>query len=262
MKTGKQAATKQWLCPMVSSGESSILEQCKSNGGLNVRIFEFSLPITKSAKHSNEVKKFVTEKYGHIGKELVSILEESEFDDVMDYYITEKNIVKGMVIIMSNRLGAILSKGISNDNLDDMRYKYGFDLIKIENKSMKKFLNEDEDFYIFNKYGEETGISKYNSYKNFYLNMDEHIRVCGIDSFYMMKFEKDQYIKDAAKWQNIIFDIKYRMKIDNFGIINFYENNLTELNEFSEIKRKIIPLKEVDVITLMKLEFNTIYIFI
>lgn len=92
--------------------------------------------------------------------------------------------------------------------------------------------------------------------------MDEHIRVCGIDSFYMMKFEKDQYIKDAAKWQNIIFDIKYRMKIDNFGIINFYENNLTELNEFSEIKRKIIPLKEVDVITLMKLEFNTIYIFI
>lgn len=91
MKTGKQAATKQWLCPMVSSGESSILEQCKSNGGLNVRLFEFSLPITKSAKHSNEVKNFVTEKYGHIGKELVSTLEDSEFDDVMDYYITEKN---------------------------------------------------------------------------------------------------------------------------------------------------------------------------
>ena len=163
---------------------------------------------------------------------------------------------------MSNRLGAILSKGISNDILDAMRYKYGFDLIKIENKSMKRFLNEDEDFYIFNKYGEETGISKYNSYINFYLNMDEHIRVCGIESFYMMKFEKDQYIKDAAKWQNIIFDIKDGMKIDNFGIINFYENNLTELIEFSEIKRKIISLKDVDVVTLMKLEFNTIYIFI
>lgn len=91
MKTGKQAATKQWLCPMVSSGESSILEQCKSNGGLNVRLFEFSIPITKSAKHSNRVKNFVNENYGHIGKKLTKILEDSEFDDVKDYYITEKD---------------------------------------------------------------------------------------------------------------------------------------------------------------------------
>ena len=51
------------------------------------------------------------------------------------------------------------------------------------------------------------------------------------------------------------------MKINNFGIIHFYENNLTELNEFSEVKRKIIPIKELDVITLMKLECNVIYIF-
>ena len=91
--------------------------------------------------------------------------------------------------------------------------------------------------------------------------MAEYIRVCGLESFYIAKFEKDLYIKDAAKWQKIIFDIKYKMKINNFGIIHFYENNLTELNEFSEVKRKIIPIKELDVITLMKLECNVIYFF-
>ena len=45
---------------------------------------------------------------------------------------------------MSNRLGAILSKGISNDILDAMRYKYGFDLIKIENKPIEQRIPANE----------------------------------------------------------------------------------------------------------------------
>ena len=49
-----------------------------------------------------------------------------------------------MTIIMSNRLGAILSKGISNDILDAMRYKYGFDLIKIENKPIEQRIPANE----------------------------------------------------------------------------------------------------------------------
>lgn len=162
---------------------------------------------------------------------------------------------------MSNRLGMILPKEIPDEILKAIRFRYDFDLIKINNETMNAFLNDEEDFYILHKYGERTGISKYDSYISFYLDMAEYIRVCGLESFYIAKFEKDLYIKDAAKWQKIIFDIKYKMKINNFGIIHFYENNLTELNEFSEVKRKIIPIKELDVITLMKLECNVIYFF-
>lgn len=162
---------------------------------------------------------------------------------------------------MSNRLGIILNKDISDDILETIRFRYDFDLIKIDNKSMKKFLNDDEYFYILHKYGERTGISKYDTYISFYLDMAEYIRVCGLESFYITKFENDLYIKDVAKWQKIIFDIKQNLKIKDFGIIHFYENNITELNEFSGVKRKIIPLKEVDVITLMKLDCNVIYMF-
>lgn len=162
---------------------------------------------------------------------------------------------------MSYRLGVILPKQVSKEILDTMRFKYDFDLIKIDNKTMNRFLTDEEDFYILHKYGERTGISKYDSYISFYLNMAEYIRICGLESFFINKIEKDLYIKDAAKWQKIIFDIKYNFKINDFGIIHFYENNITELNEFSEVKRKIIPIKELDVITLMKLDCNVIYIF-
>ena len=67
---------------------------------------------------------------------------------------------------MSNRLGVILPKQVSKEILDTMRFKYDFDLIKIDNKTMNRFLNDEEDFYILHKYGERTGISKYDSYNS------------------------------------------------------------------------------------------------
>ena len=53
---------------------------------------------------------------------------------------------------MSNRLGVILPKQVSKEILDTMRFKYDFDLIKIDNKTMNRFLNDEEDFYILHKY--------------------------------------------------------------------------------------------------------------
>lgn len=90
MKTGKQTKTKQWLCPILSSGESSILEQSNSNNGLSVRIFEFSIPITKSASHSNEVKDFVNQNYGYIGKKFIITIGKFSFDKIKNAYSAEK----------------------------------------------------------------------------------------------------------------------------------------------------------------------------
>lgn len=90
MKNGKQAATKQWLTTMLSSGEASILEQSNRNSGLCVRVFEFSKPITKSAKHSNQVKQFVNKYYGHIGKDFAEVLECNDYDDIAVNYDASK----------------------------------------------------------------------------------------------------------------------------------------------------------------------------
>ena len=75
---------------------------------------------------------------------------------------------------MSNRLGMILPKEIPDEILKAIRFRYDFDLIKINNETMNAFLNDEEEFYILHKYGERTGISRYKTYIRFYLEMAEY----------------------------------------------------------------------------------------
>lgn len=79
-------STAKWLTTVISSGESPLLEHTNQNGGLKVRCFDFHLQITKSAEHANAVKSFVLSNYGHIGREIVTNLEESEFSEIKEMF--------------------------------------------------------------------------------------------------------------------------------------------------------------------------------
>lgn len=85
-KNTTPVSTTKWLTTVISSGESPLLEHTNQNGGLTVRCFDFHLQITKSADHANEVKSFVLNNYGQIGKEIVNNLEESEFSEIREMF--------------------------------------------------------------------------------------------------------------------------------------------------------------------------------
>ena len=90
-KSAQPAATKQWLTTILSSGESSLLEHTNQNSGLKARVLEFDEPITVSAEHSSEVKRFCRENYGHIGSMLASMLEHRTPEEMQKAFRKEMN---------------------------------------------------------------------------------------------------------------------------------------------------------------------------
>ena len=78
--------TRQWLTQILSTGEMGLLEQTLNNNGLKARAFEFQIPVTLNAEHSNRVKTFVHSNFGHIGEALIKLLEDSDFEDVLEVF--------------------------------------------------------------------------------------------------------------------------------------------------------------------------------
>ncbi len=102
-KDATPATTAKWLTTVISSGESPLLEHTNQNSGLKVRCFDFNLQITKSAEHANDVKAFVLQNYGSIGKEIITNLEESDFSEIEEAF-QEKRLEFLEVIPKSERL--------------------------------------------------------------------------------------------------------------------------------------------------------------
>ncbi len=92
---------KTWQTVCLSSGEQSLLASSNQNSGLRVRSIEFlDLPITKSAKHSKQLKSFCSANYGIVGKWFVEDFCDCEDNIFADYRKTKNDFES---LITTNR---------------------------------------------------------------------------------------------------------------------------------------------------------------
>lgn len=163
---------------------------------------------------------------------------------------------------MSNHLALILPNTLSDEQIDIMRKEYKFDLFRVYNNSLKKFLNKDENFFVVHMYGEDTGITRYDQYVSHFTDIEELINVWGFDMYYDNITDiNERWLNDANNWVNIIKDIKYKYHIDKIGLIDFYANDVYENIIFEKKTREEISIAEMNAVTLMKLNTEVIYIF-
>jgi len=164
---------------------------------------------------------------------------------------------------MSNRIGVIISAGVTKNILDDIRRKYGFQLIPVDNPYLNRSLKKNERFYDLYEGISDTGISRYESYLSHFTDMEECIKIWGFETYYRNITEiNEKWLADADRWANIIKDLRYSYKIRSVGIINFYANKMMCDMEFSVFPRRKISTAEINAVTMMKLESETIYMFV
>lgn len=164
---------------------------------------------------------------------------------------------------MSNRIGVIISAGVTQNILDDIRRKYDFQLVPVENPTLDKSLKKNERFYELYKGIRNTGIGRYEQLFSLYKDMEECIRVWGFDTYYRTITETNEnYLVDADRWANVIKDLHYNYKIRSVGIINFYADKKVCDMEFPEFPRRKISTAGINAVTMMKLHAETIYMFV
>lgn len=118
-----------WNTVIVSTGEYNILERAKENDGLKVRVFAIGgVKWTKSAKICDEIKKCVTQNYGHFGYTFAEYLMKTSRNELVKKY--EKRY-KDVV--------AVLEKNSIKDNLTNRRSKYYAILIMVADILNKQF---------------------------------------------------------------------------------------------------------------------------
>lgn len=72
---------RSWNTSIISSGENSIVNNCKKNTGISARVVEFpNVKITNSAEHSENIKRFCLKNYGTIGQAFVDVICNNELD--------------------------------------------------------------------------------------------------------------------------------------------------------------------------------------
>lgn len=72
---------RSWNTSIISSGENSIVNNCKKNTGISARVIEFpNVKITNSAEHSENIKRFCLKNYGAIGQAFVDVICNNELD--------------------------------------------------------------------------------------------------------------------------------------------------------------------------------------
>lgn len=164
---------------------------------------------------------------------------------------------------MSNRIGVIISAGITENILDDIRQKYGFQLIPVENPTLSKSLKKNERFYDLYTTIANTGIGRYQQYLSLYTDMEECIKVWGFEKYYRTITETNEnYLVDADRWANVIKDLRYNYKIRSVGIINFYADRMACDMDFPAFPRRKINTANITAFTMMNLEAETIYMFV
>lgn len=164
---------------------------------------------------------------------------------------------------MSNRIGVIISAGVTENILDDIRRKYGFQLVPVKNSSLDKSLRKNERFYDLYEGIRNTGIGRYKQLLSLYTDMEECIKVWGFDTYYRTITETNEnYLADADRWANVIKDLRYNYKIRSVGIINFYADKKTCDMEFSVFPRRKINTAGINAFTMMNLNAETVYMFV
>lgn len=165
---------------------------------------------------------------------------------------------------MSNRIGMILPKSISEDDLNRIRQKYSFPLnAVINNNTLNSLLQEDEIYYDVYPYIVETGMTRYRQYLMHFETMEEDVNILGFYTYYLEILEiTERWMLDAQKWIEIIKDLNDNFGIDKIGIINFHATDLTQNIDFSIKPRIKTKISKTNAITMMKLNTETIYIFI
>lgn len=164
---------------------------------------------------------------------------------------------------MSNRIGVIISAGITENILDNIRQKYGFQLLPVENPTLNRSLKKNERFYDLYESIHDTGISRYENYLGHFTDMEECIRVWGFDTYYRNITEiNERWLVDADRWANIIKDLRYNYKIRSVGIMNFYADRMACDMNFPAFPRRKINTADITAFTMMNLEAETIYMFV
>ena len=164
---------------------------------------------------------------------------------------------------MSNRLGIILSKKTSNEVLDEIREKYGFDLELVNNPTIYSSLDNDEMFMNLHIYGENTGITCYEYYLSHYTDIEELIDVWGFDIYYsIITDNNEKWLLDAHKWTEIIKDLKYNYQIPKVGLMNFFVSELVEDLAFDKKVKEDVDISTMNAVTLMKFKCEKIYMFV
>lgn len=75
---------RSWNTSIISSGENSIVNNCKKNTGISARVIEFpNVKITNSAEHSENIKRFCLKNYGAIGEAFVIAICENDIDKII-----------------------------------------------------------------------------------------------------------------------------------------------------------------------------------
>lgn len=93
-KSSQLQVEKKFCTSILSSGENSLLSASNQNLGLRVRILElFDVPLTDSAIHSDEIKKFTSQNYGTLGAEFVKVLAELNDASIMETLGKWKNLI-------------------------------------------------------------------------------------------------------------------------------------------------------------------------
>ncbi|MDE6779860.1 MAG: hypothetical protein K2J40_00160 [Ruminococcus sp.] len=164
---------------------------------------------------------------------------------------------------MSNRIGVIISAEVTENILDNIRQKYGFQLIPVENPTLSRSLEKNERFYDLYATIANTGIGRYEQILGLYTDMEECIKIWGFDTYYRTITETNEnYLIDADRWVNIIKDLRYNYRIRSVGIINFYADRPACDMDFPEFPRRRICTADITAFTMMNLDFGTIYIFV
>lgn len=164
---------------------------------------------------------------------------------------------------MSNRIGVIISADVTENILDDIRRKYGFQLVPVENPTLSKSLKKNERFFDLYERISDTGISSYENYLSHFTNMEELIKVWGFDTYCRSITDiNERWLSDANRWANIIKDLRYNYKIRSVGIINFYANDRVCNLELPVFPRRKISTAGINAVTMMKLDTETIYMFV
>ena len=86
---------RSWNTSIISSGENSIVNNCKKNTGISARVIEFpNVKITNSAEHSENIKRFCLKNYGAIGQAFVDVICNNGIDETIreDYMTLREEI--------------------------------------------------------------------------------------------------------------------------------------------------------------------------
>ena len=138
-KEGDLRETRTWQTTMISTGESSLLENSNENEGLKVRLQEFADVVwTQSSDHSNRIKHKVQKVYGHgvkvVAKKLLEMSDE-QIDELLENfeiigrdYLTIQNKVNNL----TDRILKIYATVRLAIEMFEQELELDFDMHKIE----------------------------------------------------------------------------------------------------------------------------------